>query len=183
MWGLRSPSAPTTKHSNTAAETSLVNKPKDDDTAAEAFSLTWLMWGLRSPSAPPKQPSSPSRPSRAGRDHSADEYLAKGLFFHEDLVQVGKTLTLYFPVAASAPLGLLPRRVADAIPFSASSLPATLARLGIANDSAQATAMQYSSTPHHRRFVRSITNGSGGVGFMSLVIAGPSPPVRIWNRW
>ena len=37
--------------------------------------------------------------------------------------------------------------------------------------------MHYSSTPHHRRFVRSITNGSGGVGFMSLVIAGPSPPV------
>ena len=32
--------------------------------------------------------------------------------------------------------------MADAIPFSASSLPATLARLGIANDSAQAAAME-----------------------------------------
>ena len=30
----------------------------------------------------------------------------------------------------------------------------------------------YSSTPHHRRFVRSITNGSGGVGFMSLLMRG-----------
>jgi len=140
MWGLRSPSAPT-KHSNAAAETSSVNKHKDDDTAAEAFSLTWLMWGLRSPSGPTKQPSSPSRPSRAGRDHSADEYLAQGLFFHEELVQVGKTITLYFPLAASAPLGLLPRRVADSIPFSPSSLPTALTRLGIANDSAQAAAM------------------------------------------
>ena len=39
------------------------------------------------------------------------------------------------------------------------------------------TKYHYSSTPHHRRFVRSITNGSGGVGFMSLVIRGLSPPV------
>jgi len=32
--------------------------------------------------------------------------------------------------------------------------------------------VHYYSTPHHRRFVRSITNGSGGVGFMSLVMRG-----------
>ena len=32
--------------------------------------------------------------------------------------------------------------------------------------------LHYSSTPHHRRFVRSITNGLGGVGFMSLVMSG-----------
>ena len=37
----------------------------------------------------------------------------------------------------------------------------------------------YSSTPHHRRFVRSITNSSGGVGFMSLVMRGLSPPVIV----
>jgi hypothetical protein len=36
----------------------------------------------------------------------------------------------------------------------------------------------YSSAPHHRRFVMSITNGSGGVGFMSLVMGGASPPVQ-----
>jgi len=57
------------------------------------------------------------------RDHSTDEYLAQGLFFREEAVQVGKTITLYFPLAASAPLGLLPRHVADSIPFSTSSLP------------------------------------------------------------
>ncbi|RLN41467.1 protein RAFTIN 1B-like [Panicum miliaceum] len=137
MWGLRSPSGPT-KHSN-GAETSFVNKPKDD-TAAEAYSLTWLMWGLRSPSGPTTKHSSP-RPSH-GRDHSTDEYLAQGLFFHEELVQVGKTITLYFPLAASAPLGLLPRHVADSIPFSTSSLPRALARLGIADNSVQAANME-----------------------------------------
>ena len=32
--------------------------------------------------------------------------------------------------------------------------------------------IHYSSTPHHRWFVKSITNSSGGVGFMSLVMRG-----------
>ncbi|CAN6333943.1 unnamed protein product [Urochloa humidicola] len=136
MWGLRSPSG-SAKH----AETSLVSKPKDN-AVAEAFSLTWLMWGLRSPSGPTKDSSESSPMPSSGRDHSADEYLAKGLFFREEVVQVGKTITLYFPLAASAPLGLLPRHVADSIPFSMSSLPRTLARLGIANNSVQAANME-----------------------------------------
>lgn len=75
-------------------------------------------------------------------DHSADEYLAHGLFFYEDAVQVGKTLTLYFPLAASAPLGLLPRHVADSIPFSKSTLPSVLSQLGIAKNSVQAASME-----------------------------------------
>ncbi|KAI4974405.1 hypothetical protein ZWY2020_047685 [Hordeum vulgare] len=120
-------------------ETSLVNKTPKDDTVAEAYSLTWLMWGLRSPSGPTKH-SSP-RPSHH-RDHSTDEYLAQGLFFHEEAVQVGKTITFYFPLAASALLGLLPRHQADSIAFSTSSLPSALARLGIANSSVQAANME-----------------------------------------
>ena len=120
------------------AETSFANKPKDD-TVAEAYSLTWLMWGLRSPSRPTKD-SSPMPPHV--RDHSTDEYLAQGLFFREEAVQVGKTITLYFPLAASAPLGLLPRHVADSIPFSTSSLPSALARLGVARNSVQAANME-----------------------------------------
>jgi len=76
------------------------------------------------------------------RDHSTDEYLAQGLFFREEAVQVGKTITLYFPLAASAPLGLLPRHVADSIPFSTSSLPSALARLGVARNSVQAANME-----------------------------------------
>ena len=32
--------------------------------------------------------------------------------------------------------------------------------------------LHYSNAPHHRRFVMSITNSSGGVGFMSLVMRG-----------
>ncbi|KAF7052076.1 hypothetical protein CFC21_060230 [Triticum aestivum] len=131
MWGLRSRSGPT-KHSSPRPSSK-------DETVAEAYSLTWLMWGLRSLSGPKKH-SSPG-PSH-DRDHSADEYLARGLFFHEEAVQVGKTMTLYFPLAASAPLGLLPRHVADSIPFSASSLPTALARLGVANNSVQAANME-----------------------------------------
>lgn len=102
------------------------------------------MWGLRSPSAsasgPTNEDSSPSpRPSHPRpRDHSADHYLAQGLFFHEEAVQVGKTITLYFPLGASAPLGLLPSHVADSIPFSSTSL----ARLGVARDSMQAANME-----------------------------------------
>jgi len=132
MWGLRSPSASAsgpTKHPSPSP------RPSKDDTVAEAYSLTWLMWGLRSPSGPTKD-SSP-RPSHP-RDHSADHYLAQGLFFHEEVVQVGKIITLYFPLAASAPLGLLPRHVADSIPFSSTSLP----RLGVARNSMQAANME-----------------------------------------
>ncbi|CAL4990765.1 unnamed protein product [Urochloa decumbens] len=63
-------------------------------------------------------------------------------FFHEEALQVGENLTLYFPPAIAEPLGLLPRHVADSIPFSVSSLPDALALLGIAADSAHAANMQ-----------------------------------------
>ncbi|CAD6258019.1 unnamed protein product [Miscanthus lutarioriparius] len=119
MWGLRSPSRPT-KHSSP--------RPSKDDTVAEAYSLTRLMWGLRSPSRPTKD-SSPMPPHV--RDHSTDEYLAQGLFFREEALQV-----------ASAPFALLPRHVADSIPFSTSSLPSALARLGVARNSVQAANME-----------------------------------------
>ena len=32
--------------------------------------------------------------------------------------------------------------------------------------------LHYSSAPHHRRFEMSITNGLGGIGFMSMVMGG-----------
>lgn len=143
------------------AETRLVNKPKDDKDA-EGFSLTRLIIYSPKHSSPkpsvdditgggglslsrliiysPSKHSSPS-PSH-GHDHSTDEYLAQGLFFHEEAVQVGKKISLYFPSAASAPLGLLPRHVADSIPFSTSSLPSALAQLGIARNSVQAANME-----------------------------------------
>ena len=154
------------------AETSFANKPKDDTVAEaysltwlmwggfappldwpstrlpghlrmirllKPTPWLWLMWGLRTSSSPTKD-SSPMPPHV--RDHSTDEYLAQGLFFREEAVQVGKTITLYFPLAASAPLGLLPRHVADSIPFSTSSLPSALARLGVARNSVQAANME-----------------------------------------
>lgn len=63
------------------------------------------------------------------------------VFFHEAAVRVGKRLAFRFPAAAPAPLGLLPRHVADAIPFAAPALPSVFALLGVAPGSAQAAAM------------------------------------------
>ncbi|XP_034598779.1 protein RAFTIN 1B isoform X2 [Setaria viridis] len=63
------------------------------------------------------------------------------VFFHEEAVRVGERLAFRFPAASPAPLGLLPRHIADAIPFAAPSLPAVLALLGVAPGSAQAAAM------------------------------------------
>lgn len=81
------------------------------------------------------------RPSHS-HDDSTTHHLAKSLLFHEEVLQVGKNMTTYFPPAASAPLGLLPRSVADSIPFATSSLPSALAQLGLAKDSVQAAQME-----------------------------------------
>ncbi|CAL5001439.1 unnamed protein product [Urochloa decumbens] len=63
------------------------------------------------------------------------------VFFHEESVRAGARLHFHFPAAAPAALGLLPRDVADAIPFATPSLPSVLALLGVAPGSAQAAAM------------------------------------------
>nr|CAB3481326.1 unnamed protein product [Digitaria exilis] len=63
------------------------------------------------------------------------------VFFHEESVRVGERLAFHFPAASPAPLGLLPRNVADAIPFTTSSLPSVLALLGVSPSSVQAAAM------------------------------------------
>ncbi|CAO2207141.1 unnamed protein product [Urochloa humidicola] len=63
------------------------------------------------------------------------------VFFHEESVRVGERLRFHFPAAAPAALGLLPRDVADAIPFASASLPSALALLGVAPGSARAAAM------------------------------------------
>lgn len=64
------------------------------------------------------------------------------VFFHEEAVRVGERLPFYFPPAAPAALGFLPRRVADSIPFSTPSLPGVLALFGIALDSVVAASME-----------------------------------------
>ncbi|CAO2184108.1 unnamed protein product [Urochloa humidicola] len=63
------------------------------------------------------------------------------VFFHEEAVRAGARLHFHFPAAAQAALGLLPRTVADAIPFASPSLPSVLALLGVSPGSAQAAAM------------------------------------------
>ncbi|CAL5002537.1 unnamed protein product [Urochloa decumbens] len=64
------------------------------------------------------------------------------VFFREDALRVGQTLPFRFPAPVTAPLGFLPRHVADAIPFSSATLPSVLAQLGIAEDSPQAAKME-----------------------------------------
>ncbi|CAL4906705.1 unnamed protein product [Urochloa decumbens] len=153
MWGLRSPSGPT-KHSN-RADTSIVNTPKADNAVAEAFSLTWLMWGLRSPSRPTKN-SSPS-PSHE-RDHSADEYLAQGLFFHEDLVQAANMEeTLYM-------CGLPPASAGE-VKFCATSLEAlvegSMEALGTRNIRPVISDLPCSGAPKQPYTVRSVRQVDG----------------------
>ncbi|KAL6661209.1 hypothetical protein ACP70R_000593 [Stipagrostis hirtigluma subsp. patula] len=63
------------------------------------------------------------------------------VFFHEEAVRVGQSLHFRFPPAEPAALGLLPRRAADAVPFSTAALPGALALLGVPPGSAQAAAM------------------------------------------
>ncbi|OEL22127.1 BURP domain-containing protein 13 [Dichanthelium oligosanthes] len=63
------------------------------------------------------------------------------VFFHEEQVRVGERLRFHFPAAAPAALGLLPRHVADAIPFTTPELPAVLALLGVSPCTAQAAGM------------------------------------------
>ncbi|KQJ98817.1 protein RAFTIN 1B isoform X2 [Brachypodium distachyon] len=67
---------------------------------------------------------------------------APTVFFHEEAVRVGERLRFHFPPASPAPLGLLPRHVADSIPFATTSLPAAMATLGVAPDSAMARRME-----------------------------------------
>lgn len=80
---------------------------------------------------------------------SAAQHAAKDLldskmavFFHEDALRVGQSLPFRFPAAVTAPLGVLPRHVADAIPFSSSALPGVLAQFNVAEGSAQAAKME-----------------------------------------
>ncbi|TVU05357.1 hypothetical protein EJB05_48516 [Eragrostis curvula] len=63
------------------------------------------------------------------------------VFFHEESVRVGERLRFRFPAASPAPLGLLPRHVADSIPFSTPALPHILALFNVAPGSSQAAAM------------------------------------------
>jgi hypothetical protein len=63
------------------------------------------------------------------------------VFFHEEAVRVGERLSIHFRAAAPAALGLLPRGVADSIPFTTAALPAVLALLGVPPGSSRAAAM------------------------------------------
>ncbi|KAG0534642.1 hypothetical protein BDA96_04G296900, partial [Sorghum bicolor] len=63
------------------------------------------------------------------------------VFFHEEAVRVGERLSIHFRAAAPAALGLLPRGVADSIPFTTAALPADLALLGVPPGSSTAAAM------------------------------------------
>ncbi|WVZ92354.1 hypothetical protein U9M48_038427 [Paspalum notatum var. saurae] len=72
---------------------------------------------------------------------SDHRHAATTTFFHEEAVRVGDHLPFYFPAAAPAALGLLPRHVADSIPFATAALPQVLALLGVSPSSAEAAAM------------------------------------------
>ncbi|CAM0876428.1 unnamed protein product [Alopecurus aequalis] len=67
---------------------------------------------------------------------------ATAVFFREEAVRVGESLPLRFPPGATAALGLLPRQVADSIPFSTRALPGVLAMLGVAPGSVAAAKME-----------------------------------------
>lgn len=64
------------------------------------------------------------------------------VFFHEEAVRVGKRLPFYFPPAAPASLGFLPRQVADSVPFTTAALPGVLLTFGIASDSPTVPSME-----------------------------------------
>ncbi|KAJ1269006.1 hypothetical protein BS78_07G177100 [Paspalum vaginatum] len=63
------------------------------------------------------------------------------VFFHEGAVRVGERLLFHFPAAGAAALGLLPRRIADSIPFATAALPGVLALFGVSLSSAKAAGM------------------------------------------
>lgn len=75
------------------------------------------------------------------RSHRATPTAPTAVFFHEEAVRVGERLPLHFRAAAPAALGLLPRGVADSIPFTTAALPAVLALLGVPPGSSRAAAM------------------------------------------
>lgn len=64
------------------------------------------------------------------------------VFFREEALRVRQSLPFRFPAAVTAPLGFLPRHIADAIPFSSSALPGVLAQFNVAEGSAQAAKME-----------------------------------------
>uniref|UniRef100_A0A0D9X9B6 BURP domain-containing protein n=1 Tax=Leersia perrieri TaxID=77586 RepID=A0A0D9X9B6_9ORYZ len=86
-------------------------------------------------------PSSTSNDDPFEYDYKAAAMAKPTVFFHEESIRVGETLTFYFPAATASRLGLLPRRAADAIPFTTASLPAVLALLGVTPGSAEAAGM------------------------------------------
>ncbi|KAL6658646.1 hypothetical protein ACP70R_004232 [Stipagrostis hirtigluma subsp. patula] len=83
-----------------------------------------------------------SSPTPATDVDSAAEAVVSTVFFREEALRVGESLPLHLPAVASAPLGFLPRHVADTIPFSTSELRGVLAMLGIAEYSDLAARME-----------------------------------------
>ncbi|KAL6653257.1 hypothetical protein ACP70R_008835 [Stipagrostis hirtigluma subsp. patula] len=65
-----------------------------------------------------------------------------GAFYHEDALRVGQNLSLRIHSSVRAPLGFLPRHVADSIPFSMADLPGILAQFGVAAGSDEAAKME-----------------------------------------
>jgi hypothetical protein len=83
-----------------------------------------------------------SHPVHAAADNTDNSMDNITFFFHEKEVRVGNSMNFYFPPPQTTPLGLLPRRVAESIPFSSSALPSVLSRLDIPKDSTLAATMQ-----------------------------------------
>lgn len=72
---------------------------------------------------------------------AASEGNVGSIFFLEKSLQPGTTMTLHF-TRATAGASLLPRQVADSIPFSSSMLPEILSRLSIDPSSEKASAIK-----------------------------------------
>ncbi|KAL6626300.1 hypothetical protein ACP70R_030026 [Stipagrostis hirtigluma subsp. patula] len=73
-----------------------------------------------------------------GAGRCSDRSSTPMLFFHEEAVQKGSTLPVYFAPAVTANLGFLRRRVAQTIPFKASKLADILAMFHIPPSSSEA---------------------------------------------
>jgi len=126
------------------------HKPPTTDDIPEQFSQQWPYYystyrNKRSPS-PHK-----SATRSSGDDEGHSHMMARGdgakmnnsvVFFHEEALQVGRSLPFYFPPARRAPLGMLPRSATDSIPFSMRALPDILAWLGVTTGSPQAADME-----------------------------------------
>jgi BURP domain len=72
---------------------------------------------------------------------AANEESVGSIFFLGDKLQQDSTMTLHF-TCVTAGSSLLPRQVADSIPFSSSKLPEILSRLSINPDSEKAASIK-----------------------------------------